>query len=356
MSQLILGASIDGKKDLTYIGELKILFQETKDILLPLMQQHILEGMFTPKHNSSYSETIKKHMLYLLNNKQYFERATFIKLGIVSLEANWEPYTSVLMGEEFLYISQMILDDIVDNQKTRMNQSTINDLIGNEKSLAIAEIFESEGYKLIYNGIANIPKEKQNMIMNKTFEMMKNIYYAQFIDISLKALEIDQVTIEDYLRFLQFTTPADIANCFFIGSAISGKDVGIAKQFYNFGLNLGMMMQLKDDFIDFLSEDIACKDTFLDIKNNNKRIPIILAYALSSPKEREFIQTVLGKENLKEEEKERIKSIIFSDKIMHKAQELNRNIKEHTSQILKQLPIKENFKELLQNILLSLEL
>jgi len=35
-----------------------------------------------------------------------------------------------------------------------MDKPTINHMIGSEKAIAIAEIFESEGYKLIQNGIS----------------------------------------------------------------------------------------------------------------------------------------------------------------------------------------------------------
>lgn len=353
MAQLLLDIQIDKKKELTNSERLKILFGETKDVLLPFMQQHISKEVFSSEHYSTYSETIKKHMLYLLNNKQYFERATYVGMGIVSTGTAWEPYANVLIGEEFLYISQMILDDIVDKQRTRMNQRTINDLIGNEKAIAIAEIFEAEGYRLIQRGIADIPVCSQLKIMSKTFEMMKNIYYAQFIDIDNTKATIDQIDINGYLHFLRFTTSSDIANCFHIGSMIGGAEAEVASMFHDLGLCIGMLMQIKDDFIDFLTEDMAHKDILLDVRNSQKRIPIILAYHLSEEThEKDFLNSVLGKSDLDDDEKQTMRQIILSDKVMSEARKMSANIEKQAVEILKQVPIvKEEFRMIILDIL-----
>lgn len=358
MAQLLLDVPIDKRRELPCSDRLRIILRETKDVLLPLMGQHISEKVFTAEQDSHFCRKIQNHMIYVLDNKQFFERATFVGLGIVSSGTAWEPYSNVLIGEEFLYISQMILDDIVDRQMMRMDRPTLNNLIGNEKAMIIAEIFESEGYNLIQTGIAGLPTNKQVAIMSKTFGMMKNIYYSQYIDVENMEVCLDTVTIDQYLHFLRYTTPADIANCFYIGSMIGGADDDLATQFHELGLNLGMLMQIKDDFIDFLNENVARKNIFSDIKNSQKRIPIILAYNfLSKSEERGFLKSILGKNNLNSNKKENLRQIILSDEVMSKAKEISGIIEKRALKIIKELPfVKEEYRMIISDILRNIAL
>lgn len=331
--------------------KLRLMFEETSEFLFPVMKRNIEHIRLSTKPAFLWEEEIKEYMNYTLVNKKHFERATFLGLGIVSVGGNWEDYINVLVGEEFLYISQMILDDIVDDQQRRMNQPTLNCKIGNKKAMTVAEIFSSEGYRLIQNDISNLEPEKQKVIMSSTFEMMKTIYYSQYIDIDLETKNLKDASVEEFMHFLENTTPVDIGNCFKIGSIIGNADDEISEMFYKFGHVIGTMMQIRDDFIDYIEEKRSNKSSFTDIKGNKKRLPIIFAYTNNiASHQKKFLNRILGKQNLNHYEIETLRKILLNEKVLCRGRELIDRLKFEAAQILNNLEIIPKYKKILEEI------
>jgi geranylgeranyl diphosphate synthase type II len=170
-------------------------------------------------------------------------------------------------------------------------------------------------------------------------------------------MSVDDFGLGEYFHFLKFTTPSDIANCFYMGAVIGNADDEQANNFYELGLCIGMLMQIKDDFIDFSNQNLANKEIFLDVRNNQKRIPVILASRLAVNSERNFVRSVLGKTNLRQDEVRALREIALSDEVMDEARRVTLDIQQNALHLLEKINIsREEFRLIILDILNNVRL
>jgi len=323
MAQVLIDVNLPRKRNgKTRVAShaLRRLFEETTALVRPTMRTAVRERSLPVSARAPWESALIKDMEYALDNKKYLERATYIRLAIESLGSDWRRYTDVLAGEEFLYVSQMLLDDIVDRQERRMGRPTINSLLGRDSATILAELFCHCGYRLILSGASELAVDRQQAILSSTFEMMRDIYYSQHIDVAMEKVDIAEVTVDDCLHFLRHTTPVDIANCFFVGTIIGGVSQNDTGAFRQFGHNVGMLMQIRDDFVDYLTEAEADKSTLVDLRGGKRRLPLVLAYQLDEdPSHRALLRRTLGRSHVEPDDSAMIRDIVLGPNVMRAA-------------------------------------
>jgi geranylgeranyl diphosphate synthase type II len=92
----------------------------------------------------------------------------------------------------------------------------------------------------------------------------------------------DNVTIADYIEMIRLKTAVLLGGSLKIGAIIGGASAENADYIYNFGLNVGLAFQLKDDLLDVFSDvDKFGKMTGGDILTNKKTFLYLKAYELA---------------------------------------------------------------------------
>ena len=102
--------------------------------------------------------------------------------------------------------------------------------------------------------------------------------------------KLQEVSTNDYFTMIYNKTSSLIKSSILIGSYMGGADETEIKEIEKIGVSLGIIFQLKDDFLDIYGENKFGKKIYEDIINNKKTFFYVKAQELGSNKDSEDLQ------------------------------------------------------------------
>jgi len=199
---------------------------------------------------------------------------------------------------ELLHNFTLIHDDLMDQSPIRHGKETVFKkwnpklaILSGDALFVLAYNYtlQSETYQLpdilkIFNKTALEACEGQQMDLN--FEQRKN------------------VSLDDYLEMIRLKKAVLFGASLKIGALIAGASEKNRQLIYDFGINVGMGFQLKDDLLDLYgNEEAFGKRTGQDILENKKTCLLLNALATADPKTKDILLDYYHEKKLSEEEK-----------------------------------------------------
>ena len=187
---------------------------------------------------------------------------------------------------ELLHVATLIHDDIVDDAKMRRGKPSIKQVWKNKISVLMGDFILS--------------KALINMVNLKNFDALDLI--SQTAE-KLSAGEIMQIEKsltrnmpkEVYYDMINQKTASLIAASCELGAITTTNDKSDRKSTFEYGNNLGMAFQIKDDLFDFLgSENETGKDSGGDVKKNMITLPLIFCLENATRSEKKKLKTLVG--------------------------------------------------------------
>ena len=187
---------------------------------------------------------------------------------------------------ELLHVATLIHDDIVDDAKMRRGKPSIKQVWKNKISVLMGDFILS--------------KALINMVNLKNFDALDLI--SQTAE-KLSAGEIMQIEKsltrnmpkEVYYEMINQKTASLIAASCELGAITTTNDKSDRKSTFEYGNNLGMAFQIKDDLFDFLgSENETGKDSGGDVKKNMITLPLIFCLENATRSEKKKLKTLVG--------------------------------------------------------------
>jgi geranylgeranyl diphosphate synthase type II len=214
----------------------------------------------------------------------------------------------------------LVHDDIMDAADIRRGEPTVHKKFGVNAAILAGDVMLSYAYKFV----TQVPHHKMPAILDVFNQTAIEIYEGQQMDVDFEK-RLD-VTEQEYLKMIEFKTSVLLAASLQIGAILGGADVEAQKLIYQFGLNLGLSFQIKDDYLDTFGEgDKVGKRIGGDIVQNKKTYLLETALNIADATRRKQLLNLL---NEKDEEK-KISSVIalFNElqipaKTLAKAEEL----------------------------------
>jgi octaprenyl-diphosphate synthase len=118
---------------------------------------------------------------------------------------------------------------------------------------------------------------------------------------------------EDYYKIIISKTAALIAACTATGARSVTEDLDVIQLMKDFGENIGIAFQIRDDILDFEFNGLTGKIVGNDIKERKITLPLIYALELASaPRKREILSIVKNKKKTKGEIDEVIRFVAAS--------------------------------------------
>ena len=186
---------------------------------------------------------------------------------------------------ELLHVATLIHDDIVDDAKMRRGKPSIKQIWKNKISVLMGDFILS--------------KALINMVNLRNFDALDLI--SQTAE-KLSAGEIMQIEKsltrsmpkEVYYEMINQKTASLIAASCELGAITTTNSKEDRKSTFDYGDNLGMAFQIKDDLFDFLgSENETGKDSGGDVKKNMITLPLIFSLENSSRSERNKLKSLV---------------------------------------------------------------
>ena len=178
---------------------------------------------------------------------------------------------------ELIHSATLIHDDIVDDSKLRRGFLSLNALWNNKISVLVGDFLLSKSLLL--------------SVDNEDFDLLKIISQAVKEMSEGELLQIQKsrnlnITEEEYFELITKKTASLFSACCQLGAASSG--IKKLNKVERFGLNLGLIFQIKDDLFDYSYRRIG-KPTAIDIKNQKITLPLIYTLNKVNISDKKFI-------------------------------------------------------------------
>ena len=217
----------------------------------------------------------KVPLLSIITNHIYRRKGKQVRPLLVFLSAGMNgsitEATFVAAGMiELLHTATLIHDDVVDEANERRGSFSINALWRSKIAVLVGDFLLSKGLLLA--------------IETNEFELLRNMSHAVKEMSEGELLQIERsrrmnIDEETYFDIIHKKTATLIASCLVNGAVSAGAEQAMIDKMYDYGVNLGLAFQIKDDIFDYQAKGALGKPTGNDIKENKLTLPLI--YALS---------------------------------------------------------------------------
>jgi len=285
---------------------------------------------------------LKKTTLDFIKNCRYSTddiRPLLTKLGyeIAGGERESKFILPAMAAVHLLLLGFIPIDDIIDGLERQRNFSLQNlpEKLSSAYGLSTklkedSRIIFQKNYShiLLYEKIAHIQSScLERLDASHSLEVNYHVK-KPFADYSLK----------DYISLIDEATSILIAESFVIGGLIAGINEEGEEKMRSFGLELGRLCQIRDDFLDYIDAKITGKLPFADLFSKRKRFPILTIFWFGREDQKRKIKKILGKNELSKNDIQAVIDLILENKIRKKTEKVIKNIRNEALKKMKLLP------------------
>jgi len=301
--------------------DLNIIKQPIKDELI------YFEQFFKDSMKSNVS-LLDKITYYIVKRKGKQVRPMFVLLSAkMAGEISENSYTAAALIE-LMHTASLVHDDVVDDANERRGFFSVNALWKNKVAVLVGDYLLAQGLLLSV-------ESGQYQLLKILSSAVKNMSEGELLQIQ-KARKLD-ITEEVYYDIIRQKTASLIASACAAGAASVTSDPEIIQKFHDYGENIGIAFQIKDDLFDYGTKDIG-KPRGIDIKEKKMTLPLIHVLQNSTRSEKRRIINVVKNENMnKTKVDELIQYIREQGGLEYTISKMN-EYKEKADQILMSMP------------------
>jgi len=216
-----------------------------------------------------------------------------------SIEASISP----ALGLEVFHNFTLLHDDIMDRADMRRGKPTVHKKWDDNTAILSGDVMQIAAYQLI----AKTPAQHLKSVLDLFSQTAAEICEGQQYDVDFE--NRDEVKAQEYLEMIRLKTAVLLACALKTGAIIGGASDDDAQELYDFGINIGLAFQLKDDLLDVYGNEATFgKKIGGDILCNKKTYLLIHALHLANGKDADEFAYWL-KVSDKNLDNEKIKSI-----------------------------------------------
>ena len=214
---------------------------------------------------------------------------------------------------ELFHNFTLIHDDIMDSAPLRRGMPAVHEKFNR----AVAILSGDAMLVYAYQYLVQVKATLVGKLISVFNQCAVKVCEGQQMDMNFETAA--NVSIKDYLQMIELKTATLIAASLQIGALIGGAHDADANRLYEFGRELGIAFQLKDDWLDaFGDSDKTGKQRGGDIVQNKKTFLLLAAMNLAdSPTKSQLKNLIASKENNGEEKVKRVLEIFHLLKLDH---------------------------------------
>ena len=260
-----------------------------------------------PKNPSLLYEPID----YILGLGGKRMRPILVLMAHQLFDKNIEKAISPALAIEVFHNFTLLHDDIMDKAPLRRGQQTVHEKWNANVAILSGDTMLVQAYQLMADVDNSIVKPTLEVFSKAAIEVCE----GQQWDMDFETQQ--NVSIEDYLKMIEYKTAVLLGAALQIGGITAGASAQQQNHLYEFGRNMGIAFQLKDDLLDaFGNPETFGKQVGGDIMANKKTYLYLKALALASENQQADLEQYFSTNDTSQEKVEAVKSI-FKDLNIH---------------------------------------
>ena len=183
------------------------------------------------------------------------------------------------VGLELLHTASLVHDDVVDESEERRGQASVNEVYGNKVAVLVGDY-------ILSTALLHISYTHNEVIVRYLAELGRTLSNGEILQ--LQNVHSKDFSEEAYYQVIRQKTAALFEACSAMGALSGGakeEEVEYAKQF---GSNLGVIFQIRDDIFDYYDQSEIGKPTGNDMAEGKLTLPAL--YALNSTHDKEMTE------------------------------------------------------------------
>lgn len=189
------------------------------------------------------------------------------------------------IGLEVFHNFTLLHDDIMDKAPLRRNKPTVHIKWNENTAILSGDAMLIKAYQYI----AQIPSEYMPQALEVFSQTALEVCEGQQYDMEFEQRE--SVSEAEYLEMIRLKTAVLLGACLKVGAIIGGADALNAQLLYDFGVNIGLAFQLKDDLLDvYGNPETFGKQIGGDILCDKKTFLLINALSLGNDAQRDALE------------------------------------------------------------------
>ena len=249
------------------------------------------------------------------------------------------------MAVELFHNFSLMHDDIMDKAPLRRGKATVHEKWNDTVAILSGDAMLVRAYDELIKAEAH----KLPILMSTFNQMALDVCEGQMMDMDFENRE--QVAKDEYITMIGKKTSA-LLGCAVKLGAIMGDAEGIDLELaYEFGYNLGVSFQIKDDYLDaFGNPETFGKQVGGDILANKKTLLYILALDLGNEAEKDELKKWFSSSQGSPEKIEAVKNIFTSTGAVEAIQNESENFYRKALHLLDQIQVADEYKQPLKRM------
>lgn len=307
---------------------------------IDLMNQKILSMI---SQNEEMTKIVSQHLINS-GGKRIRPILTILAAKLFNIK-NSEDHIKLAAAVEFIHVATLLHDDVIDDSNFRHSEKTANYIWGNKVSILVGDCLFSQAFKLMV--------ETKSL---KALELLSSAS-AKIVNGEIKQLNNTGkiIDLHEYYSTINSKTASLFAASCAAGAVVAGADDNKVKLIYEFGMNLGIIFQIKDDLLDYFAADNKFgKKKGQDLQERKMTIPLIILMDRANGEDSVLIISILENNQITQDDIEKIINLIIKYDVEHEINQIILNYKIRALEILELL--KEEKKYINEEINILAEL
>ncbi|MFN0118490.1 MAG: polyprenyl synthetase family protein [Elusimicrobiota bacterium] len=174
---------------------------------------------------------------------------------------------TVAQAVELVHIATLVHDDVIDHSALRRGQKTVSEQEGVDTAVLLGDHI----FTYAFQKVAQLGNPLLIQLLAGSTALMCSGEIEQ-----LKARYKFDLSEQDYMSFITKKTATLFGVSARSGAVLAGQDLTIQRALEDFGIELGIAFQIKDDLLDLTGdESIVGKTLRTDLNNGKMTLPLI---------------------------------------------------------------------------------
>jgi octaprenyl-diphosphate synthase len=201
-------------------------------------------------------------------------------INILSARAFGGSSIELAAAVEFIHAATLLHDDVVDTSDVRRGKKTANFLWGNKASILVGDFLFSQAFKL--------------MVASGSMKALELLSSASAIIAEGEVMQLrhlgNMLSQEEYYKIIAAKTAELFSASAASGASIAGASASEVSAMKVFGLNLGLIFQIRDDALDYFGDFSKMgKKLGQDFYESKCTLPVILAMRNGENDDKNFL-------------------------------------------------------------------